>query len=98
MSTNKFVSRLADDVQTIIIHNRVTQAGDCNEEEYDRLFGNIQQVLPHLMDCLSASAQAKCSDILHGLHTDFDGTRGQALQLFGSIAKVPHVFMRADLV
>lgn len=98
MSTQKFVSRLADDVQMIILHNPISQKGDWDEEEHDRLFGNIHQVWQPLLDCLNGQVKNRCEDILRNLHTDFEGSRNDAVQFFHQVAENPREFMRSDLV
>jgi hypothetical protein len=98
MSTQKFVSRLADDIQMIILHNPIPQKGENCEEELDRLFGNIHQVWQPLLDCLHNPAKYLCENSLRSLYTDFEGTRGDAVNLFAEIQDTPAKFMRADLV
>lgn len=98
MSTHKFVSRLAEDVQMIILHNPISQKGDCDEEEHDRLFGNICQVWQPLVDCLNGPTKDKCDDSLRSLHVDFNGTKASVLALFNEIATNPRTYMRSDLL
>lgn len=98
MSQFADLSFAAESIQVIILHNQLTQKGDPDEEQYQKLFGNIQDHWAYLRQFLSSKSQDACDDILKGLHVNYEGNKNLALMLFGNIANDPRTHVRSDLI